>query len=164
LSSSYRIKIDFAQLELIEIQSSFIDEIAKDKARQAFDKVCLPILVEDDGLFIRALSNFPGPYSSYVLQTIGNNGILKLLTDSADRFAYFCSVMAFYDGQDLCIFEGKIEGKISDKMIGDGWGYDPIFAPVGADSLTFAQLKSKKNEYSHRKKAFEKFAQWYLNK
>lgn len=164
LSTSYRIAVDFMQLELIEIQSNCIDRIAEDKARKAFDKISMPVLVEDDGLFIKALNSFPGPYSSYVLNTIGNDGILKLLVGSTDRFAYFCSLITFYDGRDLSMFEGRIEGEISDKIMGDGWGYDPIFIPAGANNLTFAQLKYKKNEYSHRKKALEKFAQWYLKK
>jgi XTP/dITP diphosphohydrolase len=46
---------------------------------EAFEKCGLPIIVEDAGLFVEALNGFPGPYSSYVYKTIGNEGLLKLM-------------------------------------------------------------------------------------
>jgi XTP/dITP diphosphohydrolase len=159
--SSFGIAIDFIQAKLVEVQSDTLEEIAKEKVKDAFARMNRPILVEDDGLFIPALNGFPGQYSSYVLKTIGNAGILKLLVGSSARSASFRSLIAFYDGKNLSISEGRVDGEISCKITEGGWGYDPIFVPAGTD-LTFAQLKDKKNEYSHRKKALEKFAQWYL--
>ena len=121
------------------------------------------VIVEDDGLFIDSLDGFPGPYSSFVFRTIGNDGILKLLTGSTNRSAYFCSLIAFYNGITLSISEGRVDGRISERVTdGGGWGYDPIFVPDGTD-LTFAELKKSKNEYSHRRRALENFAKWYLN-
>jgi XTP/dITP diphosphohydrolase len=61
----------------------------------------------------------------------------------------------------LSISEGRVNGRITDRITEGGWGYDPIFVPDGTD-LTFAELEKNKNEYSHRKRALEKFAQWYL--
>lgn len=118
------------------------------------------VIVEDDGLFIDTLKGFPGQYSSYAFKTLGNGGILKLLAGMADRDASFRSVIAFHDGRQLSISEGCVHGKISDKITEGGWGYDPIFVPDGTN-LTFAQLKEKKIEYSHRKKALDHFASWY---
>jgi XTP/dITP diphosphohydrolase len=112
-------------------------------------------------LFINSLGGFPGQYSSFVFRTLGNDGILKLLSGSIDRSAYFLSLIAFYDGRVLSIHEGRVNGRISDRMTEGGWGYDPIFTPDNSD-LTFAELKENKNEYSHRKRALEKFARWYL--
>ncbi|HZA47384.1 MAG TPA: non-canonical purine NTP pyrophosphatase, partial [Nitrososphaera sp.] len=66
-----------------------------------------------------------------------------------------------YNGIILSISDGRVDGRISDRITERGWGYDPIFVPDGTD-LTFAELKKSKNEYSHRKRALEKFAQWYL--
>jgi XTP/dITP diphosphohydrolase len=119
------------------------------------------VIVEDDGLFVDSLSGFPGQYSSFVFKTIGNDGILKLLTGSTKRSAYFLSLIAFYDGRILSISEGRVNGRITDRITEGGWGYDPIFVPDGTD-LTFAELEKNKNEYSHRKRALEKFVQWYL--
>jgi XTP/dITP diphosphohydrolase len=158
--SSHGIAIDLAQVNLVEVQSDSLEEIAKEKAKSAFAQVGRPVIVEDDGLFIDALKGFPGQYSSFVYKTIGTEGMLKLLAGSAGRSASFRSLIAFYDGRQLSISEGIVDGRISEKITEGGWGYDPIFIPAGTD-LTFAQLKDKKNEYSHRRKALEKFARWY---
>src|SRR5919109_4925203 len=156
--STLSITVDFYQIPLVEIQSDSLKEIAEEKAKTAFAKVGRSVIVEDDGLFIDSLAGFPGQYSSFVFKTIGNDGILKLLAGSAKRSAYFSSVIAFYNGIILSISDGRVDGRISDRITeGGGWGYDPIFMPAGTN-LTFAQLKKSKNEYSHRKRALEKFA------
>jgi XTP/dITP diphosphohydrolase len=161
--STQNISVDFVQTRLVEVQSDSLEEIAIEKAKTAFAKLDRPVIVEDDGLFIDSLGGFPGQYSSFVFNTIGNNGILRLLSGSAKRSAYFLSLIAFYNGKTLSISEGRVDGRISERITeGNSWGYDPIFMPDGTD-LTFAQLKRRKNEYSHRKKALEKFARWYLN-
>jgi XTP/dITP diphosphohydrolase len=159
--STRSITVDFSQMHLVEIQSDSLEEIAREKTKTAFAKVGRPVIVEDDGLFIDSLAGFPGQYSSFVFRTIGNDGILKLLAGSAERSAYFSSVIAFYNGITLSISDGRVDGRISDRITEGGWGYDPVFVPDGTD-LTFAELKKSKNEYSHRKRALEKFAKWYL--
>jgi len=62
----------------LEIQSDSLSEIARLKALDAFSKCKKPIIIEDDALVVDSLGGFPGPYSSYVYDTIGNTGIVKL--------------------------------------------------------------------------------------
>ena len=143
-----------------EIQSDSLQEIAKHKAIQAFQKCKKPVIVEDDGLFIESLRGFPGPYSSYVFKTIGNKGILKLLKQN--RKAKFVSIITYCDKTLLESFDGKLNGKISKTQKGKGWGYDPIFIPNNLKK-TFAETNNK-NELSHRYKSLKKFSKWYLHK
>jgi XTP/dITP diphosphohydrolase len=158
----YSIDIYFSRTILTEIQSNFLIEIAIEKSKSAFEKISMPIIVEDDGLFIDELNGFPGQYSSYSFETIGNDGIIKLLINSKTRIAYFKSVIVFYDGNILQSFVGERKGKISHRPMGKGWGYDPIFIPDRI-SLTFGQLhqENRKEEFSHRTQALIKFANWY---
>jgi XTP/dITP diphosphohydrolase len=156
----YNIHVDFMQAGLLEIQSDSLEEIAREKAKSAHAKAARPVIVEDDGLYINALKGFPGPYSSHAFKTIGNAGVLKLLEGVQDRSACFCSIIAYFDGKDMQTFEGRVDGQISTSIAKGGWGYDPIFVPQGA-SVTFAELANK-NDYSHRKRALEKFAEWRL--
>jgi XTP/dITP diphosphohydrolase len=158
----YAIDVHFFRILLTEIQSNFLIEIAIEKSKSAFKEISKPIIVEDDGLFIDELKGFPGQYSSYSFETIGYDGVLKLLIDSKTRTAYFRSVFAFYDGEILQSFVGEIKGKIAHRPMGKGWGYDPIFIPDGSE-LTFGQLhqENKKEDFSHRAKALNKFAYWY---
>ena len=157
---SFDISIQFFKLNLEEIQSNSIKEIALKKAQNAFSKCKKPLIIEDDGLYIDSLDGFPGPYSSYVHKTIGNQGILDLL--KKNRNAKFISNITYCDKKNLESFEGKLDGTISKSEKGTGWGYDPIFIPKNTKK-TFAELIDK-NNLSHRYKALKKFSSWYLNK
>ncbi|MFZ8908233.1 MAG: RdgB/HAM1 family non-canonical purine NTP pyrophosphatase [Nitrosopumilaceae archaeon] len=155
----FGIHLGFFRCNLEEIQSDSLKEIAKHKATQAFEKLKKPVIVEDDGLFIDSLNGFPGPYSSYVFKTIGNKGILNLLKQK--RRANFVSIISYHDKNLQKYFDSKANGTISKKIIGKGWGYDPIFIPSNYKK-TFAQLENK-NKVSHRFKALKKFASWYFD-
>lgn len=157
---SFGIDLGFFKYSLEEIQSESLKEIASKKALCAFKKFKKPIIIEDDGLFIDSLNGFPGPYSSYVFKTIGNKGILQLLKQN--RKAKFVSIISFCDGENSKSFQAKIDGRISRKETGEGWGYDPIFMPKDLNN-TFAELDNK-NKLSHRFKALKKFSNWYLHK
>ena len=159
--SKFGIKLKFLRCHLREIQSSDLEEIARDKAIQAFWLCSKPVIVEDDGLSINSLNGFPGPYSSFIFKTIGNKGILKLM--SVQRSAVFRSVIAYCEEkEDVRLFSEDIFGKISKQKLGKKWGFDPIFIPRG-QSKTYSQLE-KKNIISHRYLALRKFANWYLRK
>ena len=155
--SCFDIKLRFFKHELQEIQSDSLKEIAKFKAINAYKKLKKPIIIEDDGLFINSLNGFPGPYSSYVFKTIGNDGILQLL--KKERHAKFISIITFCNKQIIKIFEASLTGTISSRIKGNGWGYDPIFIPKN-NSKSFAELQNK-NNLSHRFKALKKFSKWY---
>ena len=157
--TSRGISIRFYKLELEEIQSNSLKKIALRKSIQAYAKIKKPVIVEDDGLSIAPLNDFPGPYSSYVFKTIGNKGILNLLDNN--REATFISIISYYDGHNSKSFVAEINGTISKTVQGMGWGYDPIFIPEKSKK-TFAELTNK-NELSHRYLALNKFANWYLH-
>ena len=152
----FGIRLGFFKFSAIEIQSDSITDIAKQKALDAYKKLRLPVLVEDDGLFVKSLGGFPGPYSSYVFTTIGNAGVISLV--KRNRGAEFVSVIAFCNGKSVKIFEAHVKGKVATRQSGKGWGYDPIFVPKGT-TKTYAQL-SDKNTISHRYNALKKFASW----
>jgi XTP/dITP diphosphohydrolase len=163
--SEFKIATAMLKVKTFEIQDNSIENIAIASALDVVKKCHLPIIVEDAGLFIKALSNFPGPYSSYVFQTIGTSGILKLMKDIDDRYAYFHSVVAFCKPKEKPVtFKGKVEGKIVQEERGSsGFGFDPMFKPLKGDGKTFAEMGTEeKNRYSHRAEALRKFAKWYI--
>jgi len=155
------------KVQKTEIQDDKISIIAKTSAMEAFEKCNLPSVVEDAGLFIEALKNFPGPYSSYIFRTIGNRGILRLMKDVVNREAKFRSVVAFFDqsvDESKC-FIGEVEGEIVEEWRGmEGFGFDPVFRPLSFEK-TFAEMTiQEKNLCSHRSIAFQKFAKWFVQK
>jgi len=156
-------QINLFKTTLEEIQSNNLNDIAEKKAINAYDLIQKPVIIEDDGLFIDSLDGFPGPYSSYVYDTIGNKGIMNLLENSEIRDAKFVSIIAYCDNDyGVKLFESSIPGKISSVIEKGGWGYDPIFIPDG-ESKTYANV-SDKDKFSHRSAALTKFSNWFLDK
>jgi XTP/dITP diphosphohydrolase len=148
----------------IELQDPRPENIARFALISALKDHRKPILVEDSGLFIEALDGFPGPYSSFVFDTIGLEGVLDVLRRYRIRKAYFQSTVAFGSPSvKPRLFTGKVRGSISNRIIGKtGFGYDPIFIPEGS-TRTFGQTsQSFKNTKSHRARAFQSFARWFV--
>jgi XTP/dITP diphosphohydrolase len=166
--SQHSLAVGMLRLKGDEIQSDSLKDIAKKSVLNAYQRCRLPVFVEDAGLFINALSGFPGPYAAYVYKTIHNGGILKLMENQNDRQAQFQSVIAYCDDQTPCepeCFCGESSGEITAaerKPKGkSAFGFDPIFQPHGSGK-TFAEMAiEEKNGYSHRAMAIQKFAEWY---
>jgi XTP/dITP diphosphohydrolase len=117
-------------------------------------------MIEDAGLFVQTLSDFPGVYSKFVFSTIGCEGVMRLLEGKGDRSAYFEAVIAYCEkGGNPSIFKGRVDGEIANEPKGEnGFGYDPIFVPTG-EARTFAEMEvEEKNQHSHRARALSKLA------
>ncbi|MEM2081263.1 MAG: XTP/dITP diphosphatase [Candidatus Bathyarchaeia archaeon] len=165
--AEYNISVGMLRVKALEIQSNSLNEIAQTSAQDAFKHCHLPLIVEDAGLFVEALRGFPGPYAAYVYQTIGNEGLLKLMENVENRKAMFQSAIAYCDNEASAplVFEGKVDGNITREVrVGNGksgFGFDPIFQPMGS-AKTFAEMTlEEKNGFSHRARAIRNFAEWY---
>lgn len=145
-----------------EIQGESSREIAVQSASTVMTYVKPPFILEDSGLFINSLGGFPGPYSSYIFETLGWEGILKLVGES--RAAKFYSVIVYVDtDRDIHVFVGEVMGRIKEEGRGDGgFGFDPIFVPEGYEQ-TFAEMGEEKNQISHRSRSVLSFLN-YLEK
>jgi XTP/dITP diphosphohydrolase len=157
----YGYELVLFSFEKKELQSTELVEIALHSALIAYTYVNAPVVVEDSGLFIKALNGFPGPFSSYVYKTIGVRGVLKLMEGVTDRSAYFEAAVAIVMPPFERVFKGSVYGRIADSPRGaGGFGFDPIFIPENEDK-TFAEMSvEEKNKYSHRARAFEKLGIW----
>ena len=144
-------------LEIPEIQSLEVKDVIVDKAKKAYEMTKKSVLVEDTGLYINGLKGFPGALIKWALQTIGNDGICKLLHDQEDKSAYAETGLCIYDGKLLQTFYGRIDGTITDTPKGStGFGWDTIFRPNGYEK-TFAQMsEEEKNNISMRARAISK--------
>jgi len=146
-----RILVEHIQKHLNEIQSDNLEEISSFSLKNiSTDFKNKYYFVEDSGLFIKSLNGFPGPYSSYVFNKLGNEGIIKIMKNIEIREAYFQSTIALKTNTDLIIFTGIIQGYISLNISEFGWGYDPIFKIDSESPNTLGDLAEKKNAVSHR--------------
>jgi len=143
-----------------ELQEDDLEKIAAYGAEWAANRLGSEVIVDDSGLFIRALGGFPGPYSAYVFDTLGNERILKLMKGETDRKAVFRCVIGYCrPGEKARLFTGEVDGEISLVGMGEaGFGYDPIFV---VDGRTFGEMRDdEKNKLSHRSRALLKLAKW----
>lgn len=147
-----------------ELQADDLETISAYGASWCAKRLNKPVMVDDSGIFISALNDFPGPYSRYVEDHLGNKKILKLMEGEVDRTAVFRTVVGFCEpGGNPRTFTGEVRGNISyDERGTHGFGYDPIFL---YDGQTFGELEdAEKNKVSHRGKAMRKFAGWLKEK
>lgn len=154
--------------ELIEPRSDDIKEIAKQKVLQAYKIVNKPCIALDSGFFIDQLNGFPRAYVNYALETIGLDGILKLMEGKTNRSCHFRACVAFYDGERLEFFEDRSPGIIaeakkvveSEKKWSELWY---IFIPDGfAKTLgEFSEEDMKKYDRVKESSSIYKFGQWY---
>lgn len=124
---------------------------------------------EDTGLEVDALNGEPGVKSARYAGDVKDfdKNIEKLLLklgESQNRKARFRTVISLILNKEQHLFEGVCEGHIICSPKGtNGFGYDSVFIPDGAEQ-TFAEMTmSEKNDFSHRKKATEKLV-LFLNK
>lgn len=143
------------------------------KAKELYDKTKRNVIADDTGLFVEALGGAPGVYSaryagescSYQDNVDKMLRELKEIEDLKDRRATFKTVLCLITQEGRVEFiEGRLEGSIIKEEKGsNGFGYDPIFMPLGMDK-TLAELSDKeKNKISHRRNAFENLKEFLLS-
>ena len=135
---------------------------ALQKAKYVYDKTGLDCFSDDTGLEIEAINNRPGVYSAMYAGPDCNaennmRKVLKELEGKTNRNAQFKTVIALILQGKEYLFEGVVKGEILKEKKGkDGFGYDPIFRPIGYKE-SFAEMSiAQKNEISHRGLAVKK--------
>ena len=143
--------VDHRKIELDEIQSLDLAEIVEHKARQAYEKIKSPVLVEDIGASLDAMDGLPGPFIKWFESALGLAGICELADKLGDRSAEVKICFGYFDGHDMKLFKGQVRGQIPAQPIGEsGFGFDPIFIPEGHDK-TYAQMnEGEREKYSVR--------------
>lgn len=148
-------------LEIPEVQSLDIEEVAKVKALAAFALVKKPVIVDDTGMNIEALNGLPGALITWFLKKLGPKGVLGLVSSCENRKASVSTCIAYADDEGVVSFTGTVEGVLADHPRGEnGFGYDSIFIPSG-QSKTYAEMTpEEKNGISMRKIAILKFKEF----
>lgn len=158
------VDLEAADPDVPEVQALDVAEVAAVKARWAYEALgspAYPVIVEDSGLVVGAWNGLPGALTRWFLSSVGNEGILGMLSGAEDRSATaVCAVAVASDGGSVNVFVGEVRGAISEGPRGKGgFGWDPIFIPEGQE-LTYAEMGEEKNRDSHRARAFREARRW----
>lgn len=166
------LELDQCIADLVEIQADTLEAVARHKVQGAMQACDGNVFVEDAGLFIPVLNDFPGVFSAEMKKMLDCKGILKLMEDhpdAEDRAAYFeaCTCLYLKNTGEIVIFTGHVDGTIGFEERGhEGFGFDPIFIPgePECNTRTFAEMSiEEKNEISHRAKALRKLKEYLLS-
>lgn len=160
---------DIGCFEDIPETSNTIEGNAILKANYVTEKYGYNCFADDTGLEVEALNGEPGVYSARYAgeQKSAEDNMNKLifnLKDKTNRNAHFKTIIALNINGKQHLFEGIAKGTITFEKRGfDGFGYDPIFQPLGYTS-TFAEISmNEKAKISHRGIATRKLID-YLSK
>ena len=178
LGSAFKVKSlnDIGCTEDIPETADTLEGNALQKALYIHEHYGVDCFADDTGLEVDALDGAPGVYTARfgAMNGYGESHdadaniqcLLDKLEEAETRTARFRTVIALVEGGKETLFEGIVEGEILPQRVGEGgFGYDPIFAPVEADGLAFAQMSAEaKNAISHRGRATMKLAEYLLMK
>ena len=137
------------------------------KAEAAFELSGLPSLADDSGLIVDALGGAPGVHSARYSGSGDIGNIERVLRELRElgalsegvRTARFVTVATYIDGDGTIVMRGELEGVILPAPRGDGgFGYDPIFKPLGSDRSLAEMAAHEKDAISHRGRALRLLA------
>lgn len=145
-------------LDLPELQALDVAQVAANKAATARETLGFPdspVLVEDSGLVFEAWNGLPGAFTKWFLRSVGNEGLLQMLSYEDHRSAQaVCAVAVAAADGSVRVFEGVVGGSVAYEPRGtSGFGWDQIFVPEG-ETKTYAELGDRKHEDSHRTRAW----------
>lgn len=150
----------------VDETGSTLHENARLKAAALVEATGEAAVADDTGLEVVALDGAPGVHSA---RFAGENAtyadnvekMLREMEGVTDRRARFRTValVLFPDGREV-MAEGALDGSIATSPRGvEGFGYDPLFAPLDGDGRTLAEMsREEKNAISHRGRAFRALA------
>ena len=159
--------LDIKITEELPETGNTLKENALQKAIYINEKTGMDCFSDDTGLEIKALGGRPGVYSARYAgkDCDAEKNMLKVLNELKgfeNRKATFKTVIALILNEKHYFFEGEVLGLIRKDKKGDqGFGYDPIFQPIGYKE-SFAEMSIiKKNKISHRGLSVKKLINFF---
>ena len=173
-----RILADVADVELVGLDAypdmpeveetgETFAENALLKARAVSAHTGLAAVADDSGLCVDFLGGAPGIRSARWAGEPSDDErnlrlVLDQLADAGDGLRgahFFCAAAAVVPRGGERVAEGRVDGTLLTAPRGtNGFGYDPIFVPLGETRTTAEMASDEKDAISHRGKAFRALA------
>jgi non-canonical purine NTP pyrophosphatase (RdgB/HAM1 family) len=147
------------KLRIKEIQSGLIENIVKEKAKQAFKILRKPLIVSDSGWNIPSLNGFPGPYMHYINQWFEAEDFLKLMKGKKDKSIILEHIICAISSKGLKLFKKRISGEFINRPRGSGLSSDRVII-LGKSKNTIAENQNNNKESVDDTNLWEKVYQW----
>lgn len=120
---------------LVEEQIEDQQEIALSKAKQAWEMLKKPLIVDEVGVYFHKYNNFPGAFTKFVYKGLGFEGIYKLMNDGDEMSIELIMVLAQGDS-DFKVFKTRVSGIFKKPSVSThdaNAPFDMVFVPEGCD-------------------------------
>lgn len=137
--SKYGVSMKQRRMELSELQTINLDDVVMDKAKQAAKTFKENFIVDDSGLYIDALADFPGALFKPTIYALGEEKFLRLMNGEKNRRARFVSELVFYNSKtnEFTLIPSIITGVMADSLSSGtrrvGYSLERIFIPDGEE-------------------------------
>ena len=162
----YNIKVKQLKINYAEDKEDSMEEVSRKAAKFLSNKLNKPVIVEDTGIFFNAYNNFPGALPKFIINSIGFDGIFRLLKNK-DRGVYCKTAIGYCEPcKRPLVFTGKVFGKITNKVVKpkkETMPYNHIFIPDGEKKAIVEISLDKWNSISQRGKAARKLGKFLIS-
>lgn len=168
------VKIIQKKVDLIEPREEDPEKVVAEKALQAAELLACPVIVEDSGIFIEALNGFPKTFVHFAQDTIGIEGVIKLMEGNTNRKAEFRQSLAYFEpGMDNPKIFSYVDGgfRVADKIFDSeesDASFDKILIPPGESEplSTFTRDWRAKRDSEANKETihYQQLAKWLLDR
>jgi len=136
------------KLDLDELQSFDVDQIVEAKVRAAYEAIGKPVVVDDVSAGLESLKGLPGPFIKYFEERLGQDALYRLA--GTDKRATVQCTIGYFDGSQLLLAHGRVNGKVVLRRGERLFGFDCVFVPNG-QTKTYAEMTGpQKDAVSHR--------------
>lgn len=138
------IEIAHQKADVDEIQSLDAEEIITKKAKQAYELLKKPVIIEDTFLVFDSMGRLPGTFVKWFIDEVGLEAMCNLaIGKNGSSGATAGAAIAYYDGKNMQVFKSSLRGTIAKTLRGEsGFGWNRIFIPDGSNS-TLGEMSDK---------------------
>lgn len=165
-------KIVQKDIELIEPQGESSEEVSVAKALYAYNKLKKPLVVQDSSFHVNYLNGFPGVYIKYIQDSIGVEGLLKLMEGVKDRSCYFSLSLTYIENsKKFKVFNkrssmGRLALEVDHTESKKAWGeiwrvYIPHWADKPLSAMKEEEIDSREQNKEDDSE-FGQFAKWLI--
>lgn len=149
-------------MKIEELQTENVESLIRDKLTKAFEAIGRPLFVEHTGLYLSGLNGLPAGLTQIFWDRLQADRFARLVEGLGDFKVTAKTILGYCDGRKIHLFEGVVDGTVPHTPRGPtDFQWDCVFVPNGC-TQTFAQMGTRKDDISMRRKALDLFAK-YLN-
>jgi XTP/dITP diphosphohydrolase len=150
-------------LDLTEMQSDDITQIATEKAKQAFSVIKQPLFVNDAGWYITALNGFPGPYMKYINDWLTADDILDIMAKHDNKEVIFREVVCYIDEHQVKPFVGEVRGNVLTRNTAPAEIPSRSIFSLSSTNKSIAECWQEGIPSVNNSKIWKDFARWYVS-